>query len=219
MNVQMYRLSLALLCGVGLSAFATLLLNGPPWIAMPAVFLVFPGGLIAAFPFHSDSPFIVMAGNAVIYSGLTYFFLGIRRDAGTRFLRLASICLAVPVAALVALSCTPSVNPMFPHGMDELDRQEGELQKAFPDTMNLEEARAVLRTKNIQFEESTPSTGTILQRQDVTIQALLGDRLIYSRFQTYARQFPCGYDMEINLLFDATGKLKQRYIHRFRICP
>ncbi len=160
-----------------------------------------------------------MAGNAVIYSGLAYVLLATRRDVGVRFLRLASSCLVVPVAALVTLSCIPSLNPLFPSGMAELGRQETELQNGFPDTINAEQARTVLRSKNIQFDESKPSTGVILQRQDATMQASLGDALIYSRFQTNAGQFPCGYDMEIYLLFDASGKLKQRYIHRFRICP
>jgi hypothetical protein len=186
---------------------------------MPAAFLIFPGGLIAALPFHSESPFIVMAGNAFFYTILTYFFLGVRSDVGARFLRLASICLVVPVAALVTLSCIPSLNQMFPSGMAELGRQEAELQNDFPDTVNIENARAVLRSKNIQFDESNPSTGVIIQRQDANMQASSGDTLMYSRFQTNARQFPCDYDMEIYLLFDATGKLKQHYVHRFRICP
>jgi hypothetical protein len=186
---------------------------------MPALFLILPGGLIAAFPYHSESPFIVIAGNAFIYSILSHFFLSVRRDVGTRFLRLASICLVFPVSALAIMSCIPSLNPMFPCGMAELERQEVELQNTFPDALNVEQARAVLRSKNIQFDESNPSTGVIMQRQGTTIQASSGDALIHSRFQTNAGQFPCGYDMEIYLLFDATGKLKQRYIHRFRICP
>jgi hypothetical protein len=217
--MMMYRLSLAALCGLAVSAIIPLMLRGPLWIAMPAGFFLFPGGFVAAILLHSDSTFIVIAGNAFVYSGLAYVFLATRRDIGARFLRLASICLVVPVAVLVILSCIPSLNPMFPSGMAELGRQEAELQNAFPDTINGEQVRAVLRSKKIQFYESEPSAGVILQREGTTMQASSGDRLISSRFQTNAGQFPCGYDMEIYLLFDAAGKLKQRYIHRFRVCP
>ena len=83
----MYRLSLAVLWGLGLSALIPLLLRGPVWIAMPAAFLLFPGGFIAAIFFHSDSPFIVMASNAFVYSGLSYVFLAGKRDISARFLR------------------------------------------------------------------------------------------------------------------------------------
>jgi hypothetical protein len=96
------------------------------------MYLLLPGGFIAAIFFHSESPFIVMAANAVIYSGLVYVFLAVRRDVGERFPRLASIFLAVPVVVLVALSCIPSVNPMLPSGTAELGRQEADLQKCSP---------------------------------------------------------------------------------------
>jgi hypothetical protein len=85
--------------------------------------------------------------------------------------------------------------------------------------MNIEQARAVLRSRNIQFNEFEPSIGLVFQRGDTTMMASHGDRVIHSQFQTNAGQFPCGYDMRLDLLFDAAGKLKQRYIHRFRICP
>jgi hypothetical protein len=183
------------------------------------MFLVYPGGLIVEILFRSDSPFLWMVGNAFVYSGLACVILfSIKRNLTTSFLRLTSFCLVVPVVALVSLSSIPSLNPMLPSGMAELGQQEAELQNAFPDTMNVEQARAVLQSKNIQFNEFEPPTGLVFQHADTTMTAAYGDRVVHSRFQTNAGRFPCGYDMEIDLLFDAAGKLKQRYIRRFRVC-
>ena len=217
--MTIYRLLLALLCGIGFSALVPLLLGVHfLLVAVPAMFLLLPGGFISAILFHVDSPFIVMAGNAFVYSVLAYVFLAARRDVGARSLRLASMCIVFPVAFLVGLACIPSLNPMLPSGMAELGRQEAELQNAFPDTINVEQARAVLRSKNIEFNEFEPPTGLVFQRGDTAMTASYGDRVIHSRFQTNAGQFPCGYDMEICLLFDAAGKLKHRHVHRFRVC-
>lgn len=161
----MYRLFFALLCGLGLSALAPLLLSGPVWIVMPAAFLLFPGGFIAAVLFHSDSPFIVMAANAVIYSGLAYVFLSVRRDVDARVLRLVSVRMLIPVVILVGLAWIPTLDPLLPRGLDELKRQESALQNDLPDDVDIEQARAVLRSKNIQFYESQPATGVVLQRE------------------------------------------------------
>ena len=216
--MTMYRLLLALLFGIGFSALVPLLLGVPfMLVAVPAMFFVFPGFLVAGI-FHTESPLLIMAGNAALYPALAYVLLCAKRISSPAFLRLLSIWLVVPVAALVVLSRIPSLNPLLPARMAELGRQEAELQNAFPDSTNVEQARAVLRSKNIQFNEFEPSTGLVFQRGSTTMTASYGDRVIHSQFQTNAGQFPCGYDMEIDLLFDATGKLKQRYIHRFRVC-
>ncbi|MGB6773849.1 MAG: hypothetical protein WBD25_09335 [Terriglobales bacterium] len=39
-----------------------------------------------------------------------------------------------------------------------------------------------------------------------------GDRLIKGEFQTNSGAFPCIYGIAVDLLFDASGKLKQRNI-------
>lgn len=96
----------------------------------------------------------------------------------------------------------PSLNPLRPHGITELAQQESDLQTAIPIGMSLEQVRGVLNLKKIQFYESTePSDGVILQNQQTTITAQAGDTVVVSRFQTEAFEFPCGYDMQIVLLF------------------
>jgi hypothetical protein len=86
--------------------------------------------------------------------------------------------------------------------------------------MSLDQVRSVLHSKTIQFYESgQPSTGIVLENSEATITAQSGDTVLGSRFQTEAFEFPCGYVMQIVLVFGRDRKLKQRYIHRFRMCP
>jgi hypothetical protein len=155
-----------------------------------------------------------MAGNAVLYSALAFLVvLGFKRILTAPSLRLASIWLALPVAGLIILSLYPSLNPMLPGGMAKLEWQAAELRNAFPDGMNEGQARAVLRSKNIYFDESEASTGPVLLSDGkTTMLASSGDRLIRGGFQTNSGAFPCSYDISVDLLFDVSGKLKQRNI-------
>lgn len=49
--------------------------------------------------------------------------------------------------------------------------------------------------------------------------ASLGDRLLVAQVPTKAEQFPCGYRIDVILLFDKDGTLKENNIHRLRLCP
>jgi hypothetical protein len=158
-----YRLSLAALFGVGLSILAPLSLRGPLWLAVAAWYVVYPGFRFAEFFAQPDSLILTMAGNTVLYSAIAFLILlGLKRILTASSLRLASIWLAMPVAGLVALSLYPSLNPMLPGGMAKLEWQATELRNAFPDLMNVEQARAALRSKNIYFDESEASAGPVL---------------------------------------------------------
>jgi hypothetical protein len=209
-----YRLSLAALCGVGLAILAPLSLRGPLWVAVPAGYCVYPGIRVAEFFAQPDSVLLIMTGNAALYSILAILIvLGFKRILTAPSLRLASIWLAVPVAGLIILSLCPSLNPMLPGGMAKLERQATELGNAFPDAMNVEQARVVLRSKNIYFDESeTPAGWVLLSDGKTTMLASSGDRLIKGGVETNSGAFSCGYDIAVDLLFDASGKLKQRDI-------
>ena len=155
------RLSLAVLCGGGLTILATLSLRAPLWIAVAAGYLVYPGVRVAEFLAWPDSVLLIMAGNAAIYSILGFPVVwGLTRAKSAHALRLASAWLAFPVAVLVALALYSSLNPMLPGGMFKLERQATELQNAFPAGMSVEQARAVLRSKNIYFDENRNNRGT-----------------------------------------------------------
>lgn len=161
-------------------------------------------------------------GILLFSGGLAAFAVGflLFRKAGLIQLRRIAGCSALPVTAVAALACFPSINPLWPHGMTELAKQESELQTAIPIGMNLDQVRSVLDSRRIQFYESTePSDGIVLQNPEATLTAQSGDTVLVSRFQTEAFEFPCWYDMQIVLLFGHDRNLKARYIHRFRLCP
>jgi hypothetical protein len=135
-------------------------------------------------------------------------------------LRHATMWFAAPAAILLGLACVPALNPLWPQGMKELAKQESELQAAFPLGIEIGQSRTILQTKRIAFSEETETSDrVVLERIERSIKAGPGDRVLSARFQTNAYSFPCGYDMEIVLLFDRDGKLKQQYVHRFPMCP
>jgi hypothetical protein len=102
---------------------------------------------------------------------------------------------------------------MLPGGMLRLGRQATELRDAFPDAMTVEQARAVLRSKNIYFDETETSAGPILLSDGkTTMLASVGGRHLRGGVETNSGAFPGGYDISIDLLFDASSKLEQRNI-------
>jgi hypothetical protein len=218
-----HKIAVALLCGAGFTSLLVLLLNISVLSMFLSVFLL-PGGILADVlvrPKEFSPPLLVLAANALVYSLLIYagvsaFGRGIRAEK----IRLAMIRLVFPVAILVGLACIPKLNPLWPRGMMELARQEKSLQEALPVGMGLEGARAVLRSKGIEFhEKDETSQEVMLERPDTSITAVAGDRVISARLETEARQFPCGYAIQIVLLFGQDERLKDQYVHRLRLCP
>jgi len=210
-----HRWLLAVLCGGGFAILATFSLRAPLlWIGAAAWYCVYPGIRVADFLAWPDSVLLIMAGNAALYSILSFLVVwALTRAKPAHTLRLASIWLTIPVASLVALSLYPSLNPMLPGGMYKLERQAAELRSAFPDAMSVDRARAVLRSKNIYFVETETSAGPVLLGDGkTTMVAASGDLLIKGGVETNSGAFPCEYDISIDLLFDASGKLKQRNI-------
>ena len=188
-----YRLAIGLLWSIGFTSLLCLLMNLNWFFG----FLLLPGGLVA---------FAV---------GFWMF-----RKAGLPQQRRIVGWSVLPVTVLATLACIPSMNPLWPHGMKELAQQESELQTAIPVGMSLGQVRGVLNSRKIQFYESTePKDGIVLQDPQTTMTAQSGDTVVVSRFDTEAFEFPCGYDMQIVLVFGHNGNLKERYIHRFRMCP
>ncbi len=221
-----YRIAIALSCGAGFTSILLLLLKVSSASA-PSILLsmfLLPGGILADSvlrPKEFSPPLVVLAANALVYSAVAYAAVLVScRGVAAEKMRLVATRLVVPVAILVGLACIPALNPLWPRGMAELTRQEKVLQDALPMGMGLEGARAVLRSKGIQFQEATEtSQAVLLKRQDKSITAAPGDRVISARLETEASQFPCGYDIEVVLLFGPDERLKDQYVHRLRLCP
>jgi hypothetical protein len=218
----MHRVCASLLVGVGFVSALCLSLNIPV-ISLALAALFAPGAIaVAGFKFGEWGSLAALLGaNVLIYSALAFGVALVRfRDwPEEKFKRLAAWML-LPVMALSIFACFPILNPMLPVGMVELAKQERELQHALNPSISLEEARSVLNNRNLNFgEELQESDRLVFQGPDKRINARTGDRVRMSRWRTSAWSFPCGYDMEIILLFGPDEKLKDRYIRRFPICP
>jgi len=208
-----YRICVSLLSGLGLTSLVCLLLNIPVANLFLSVLLI-PGAILLNILLRSanwDSILALLGANVAIYSILAFAII---------LLRFRNIQIVLPMTAMSCLVCFPSLNPLWPKGMAELSRQESELQQALPMNMGLQDARSVLKAKGIQFYESIEnSESVVLQGPDRRIAASAGDRVLSSRFQTSASSFPCGYDIRIILVFGQDERLKERYVHRFPMCP
>lgn len=219
-----YRIVASLVSGAGFTGLFFLLIKAtiPTGIALLLSLFLVPGGILLAPFFSSEgigSALAMLLVNALVYSIVVYVVITLRKvDSVT--VRRATIGFVAPAAILFGLACFPGLNPLWPHKMKELARQERELQGNFPLGTTLDQGRAVLRSKEIEFREETEvSESVVLERADQKVLAAAGDRIVSARLPTDASVFPCGYDMEILLVFGGDDKLKQQYIHRMRLCP
>ena len=163
----------------------------------------------------------LLVANVVIYSLLAFIVMLLAcRNVPANGLKRTVVLLIAPAAVLTCLACFHSLNPLLPLGMAGLSRQENDLQQALPLNIGLKDARAVLTNKGIQFAESLEQTeSVVMQTGKETITASAGDTLLSARFETTARQFPCGFAMMIVLLSGPDNRLKGRYINRFPMSP
>jgi len=219
-NFLKHSILLATICGVAFTSLIVLALN----VAFfPAIFLA-PGGVLGSLLVRSDGlgsvPF-VLGANAIFYSAIFFSVLFLTKHSiNVDSVRLLAVRLAIPTAALALIACTPRLSPVWPRGMVDLAKTEAGLQAAILPDMTLEQARTVLQSRGIEFEEEEEkSPVVVLQNADTTIQATTGDRLLTSRVHTNAEQFPCNYEVRILLLFGQDGRLQQRYVRRRSICP
>ncbi|MDP9264434.1 MAG: hypothetical protein M3O85_08965 [Acidobacteriota bacterium] len=220
-----YKISIALMCGAGFASLLVLLLNVRflP-VGMVAAMFLTPGAIAAAPLRISDefAPFALPAANALVYSGAAYAVIaGLCRRVKLEAMQVATVRLVVPVTIVVGLVCVPALNPLWPRGMAELAKQEKELQERLPLGMELDKARAVLRSKKIQFQEEAQTVERVVldDGSGTRITAAPGDRVLWAKIETEASQFPCDVEIRVDLLFGKDDRMKQRYIRRFRICP
>src|SRR5262245_24654987 len=214
------RVGAAALFGIAFVSLAMLLLNvriAPVSILMGA--LLFPGGVLAGICFGTSHPIVILAFNALIYSAFAYLAILSRyRNSTASQMKHVMVGLAPAAAILLSLACVPSINPLWPRGMEDLAKQEQDLQQALPLGMSLENARAVLRTRGILFDESReqPFGMSFGNGDDMTMG--FGEEVVWAQFPTHASQFPCSYDIQIVLLFGTDHRVRQRHVKRFPVC-
>jgi hypothetical protein len=222
LTMTKYRVCASFLAGVGFVSVLCLSLNIPAAnFLLSALFA--PGAIvIAPFNFGERSSVVALFGaNVLTYSVLAFGVILLRfRELLEGELKRFSVRMLSPIVAISTLACFPALNPMLPVGMADLAKQERELQQALNPSVNLQDARSVLNNRHVEFgEQLQESDALVFQGPDKRINAEAGDRVIVSRWRTSAWSFPCGYDMEIILLFGPDEKLKDRYIRRFPLCP
>ena len=208
-----YRLVLALLAGFGFVGVITLVLNLPflPVSLVVSIFLL-PGGLLGSVYSPSDglgTPLIVMAANALVYSVIAYAaFAWWFRNTDVRTERSAALIVAGPALGLFCLACVPSLSPLWPQGMTRLAEEEQSLRDGLPVGSDLEYSRAFLQARGVRaYEEKLTVRQVVLERGNTKLVAQPGDQLVSARIATDAGQFPCGYAIEVLLIFDANQKL------------
>ena len=190
---------------------------------MLALVLLTPGGILASVFVRSQglgSPSLVLAANAIIYSAIACvaFHFWLRLDVRKAQLLIAA--LAIPILLLASLACIPSVSPLWPRGMAQLADEEKTLRTGLSLGTTLDGARAFLRARGADcYEYEIHAEEPILQNSRATIAAKPGDRLISAQIETNAEQLPCGYKIQVALVFGTDDRLKESYIERSPVCP
>lgn len=219
----MNRIFLAFLLGLGITALVCLAVNIPV-AGFFLAGLLMPGAMPAIiFPtlVSWDSVPLLLAANVLFYSTLAYTFILLRfRGVLAARFKSVSLRLVLPVAALSCLACVPRVNPILPVGMAELSKKEADLQSALPISSSISDARAALRSRGITFTEFVENSDEVVfRRGSEKVAASAGDRVLGANLQTPAFKFPCGYRLDILLVFGPDDIMKARHIGRSPLCP
>jgi hypothetical protein len=223
MIVPVGRLCVAsLLFGVAIASLLGILLNVPRLEHKAAVLLI-PGGILASMASRAlvPHPMLLLVANAVFYAMCLFgLCLALRRWLRASTVRLGAWAVGFLAVVLFALACLPRFDPLWPHGMGELQAREAKLKSLIRPDMTIDQVRAALEQESIPLNEETEdSAREVLRNRNTQIVASAGDRLVFSRFRTDAVQYPCGYDLQVVVLFAPDGKIKNRYVAPLPICP
>jgi hypothetical protein len=153
---------------------------------------------------------------------VSFFFLALvfRRSITVSRVRTGTPIVAIVAVILFTLACIPLLNPFWPHGMGQLATRVTEIRGIIQSNTTIDQVRAALQRESMTVNEETEVIPReILRNGNTTILAAAGDRVLSSRFRTDATQYPCGYDLEVLVLFGPDGKIKNRYIAPLPVCP
>ena len=219
-NPMVRRIVFAALCGAGFTSLFSLALN-LPYVNLLAGLLLLPGGLLQSLLRGADSPVTVLSSNFLVYAVLFFAIAScssdVQRKAESRRL---SLWLAFPVGVLACMACVPRLDPLWPTGMTELAKQEAQLREHLPFDIDLQRARCVLRSEGIEFWEHVEKDDNVISsRPEGSLRVSSGDTVVRAKVWTKASQFPCGYRIDIILVFGKEARLSDRSIHPLRICP
>lgn len=104
--------------------------------------------------------------------------------------------------------------------MKQLAVEEKDLGQGLPVGTQLGLARSFLQARGIVFyEQNVKLEQEIPQPSSPSMVVHPDDRLVSARITTDAGRFPCGYAVEIGLVFDAHDVLRENRVNRLRLCP
>jgi len=199
-----YKLFFAVLLGIGFTCLVSLAMDFVPSVSL----FLSPASIPAALIVHSQNfgpASAVLIGNSLFYALVAFCVLRFyRKQLVEATIRRAMLIAVVPVAVLIGLACDPALDPLWPSKMSDVRKLEADLKKAFYEGMSAEEARRLLRINGIEFSER--------------------DNEIFGRSNTGAFEFPCAYEVSVDLIFDSqtgldTSKLRSARTEEARICP
>lgn len=214
-----YRVMCAFLAGLGFSALVLLLLNVASLFPQAAILLI-PGFLPSILAPSVKLPAVtVLLINGMFYSGAIGLLIWLFPRLTTQRLRSIAIVGAAPVVVVVSLACLPSMNVLRPQGMVQLTQEENDLREGLRIGSTVDQSRAYLKSRGIDFYEYKSNVRQEITRRDATIVALSGDGVISARVATKAWEFPCGYVIDVVLVIDVHDVVKQSSISQVRMCP
>jgi len=210
----------AALAGIGFTAFVALALNFPAIpVEMLALLFLTPGGIVASVVSKmswSDSPVPILFFNAVIYSAIAYVVFPRPKLQPAR----KTLVVAALVLLLACLACIPRFSPLWPQGMAELDEQENSLRNGLPIGSSLDSARVFFQQRGISpYEEKEENQRVVFQDNVTKLVAEPRELVLSTSIPTKAEQLPCGYRIDVYLVFDQNNVLNRQRIERFELCP
>lgn len=199
----------SLLFGVMIASLLPILLDVAS-LERKADILLMPGGIFASLLAPAQMiphPMLLLAGNAIFYALCLFgLCLAVRRRLPASAVRLSTWVFGFAALVLFVLACIPKFDPLWPHGVRELQARDAKLKSLIRSDMTIDQVRAALAQESIPFNEETEdSAREVLRNRNTQIVASAGDRLVFSRFRTDAVQYPCGYDLQVVVLLLQTA--------------
>lgn len=104
--------------------------------------------------------------------------------------------------------------------MEQLEATERKLRDGPPLGVPIESARSFLPKQGvITYEDLAQNEEAVFQVADNKMIAGAGDTVISAPVPTDALGFPCGFRIDVILMFGNDRMLKKEPIERFRLCP
>jgi hypothetical protein len=213
----------SLFMGTAIASIVPILLNVPIVEELGAI-LLFPGGFLGSLISPgglTTHPLVLMSANVIFYGLFVLVLcLSLRRHLRIKHFFVSTRTEGVLAVLLFVLACVPRLNPLWPKGIAELHASEQELKDSIHRDMTIAEVRQILQRKSFTIVEDTQERdGQVFQNNGSTLQASAGDLIMFSHMRTNAVQYPCVYDLDVVVLFNSGGRIKQSHIAPAPVCP